>query len=194
MKIEVGKTYRTRDGQRIEITRPVEYKDDFYKFRDNTPRAWSADGRYYESAESDSDLISEWTDEPAAVAVNYTSTSESTLAVNAAPKYRAGDLVTIRLSAGDENYLNAGVAIEIRREEIISHTPAPEPAFDWKDVKPGMAFKERKSGRTCWYVGPSYAVPEEMAIVGYSRDGSGYRSEWLKYLTRAPEHDIEVAE
>lgn len=70
-------------------------------------------------------------------------------------------------------------------------TPSPEPAFDWKDVKPGMAFKHKKRGTVLHYVGPDmdgvHLVMQEGKTAKY--DG------WPKsVITRSPEHDIEVAE
>lgn len=175
MKIEVGKAYRSRLCERVEIVGYYGHSD--YPFRDKNGRYYTPEGNYWVcGVEYGRDLISEWTDEPAA---------------EPAPKYRAGDLVTIRLSAGDENYLNAGAAIEIRREEIISHTPAPEPAFDWKDVRPGMAFKHKKRGTVFHYVGPDMDGVNLVMQEGKTAKYDG----WPKsVITRSPEHDIEVAE
>ena len=178
MKIEADKAYRTRGGWKAVVKYDTMSSNFIVDHGGDHDGTWihQADGKWFGDDEKyrKFDLISEWTDEPAA---------------EPAPKYRAGDLVTIRLSAGDENYLNAGAAIEIRREEIISHTPAPEPAFDWKDVKPGMAFKHKIRGTVLHYVGPDmdgvHLVMQEGKTAKY--DG------WPKsVITRAPEHDIEV--
>lgn len=98
MEIEVGKAYRTRGGWKAVV------EDDNYDTGVVLPypllvdhdghgrikhaangKYWSDNDRHsHNNSNAEFDLVSEWTDEPAAVAVNYTSTSESTLAVNAA--------------------------------------------------------------------------------------------------------------
>lgn len=61
MKIEAGKFYRTRDGQKIGPFRVAEGITLAYT---GTGDSWHLDGRYYRSCESPFDIIAEWTDEP----------------------------------------------------------------------------------------------------------------------------------
>lgn len=70
--------------------------------------------------------------------------------------------------------------------DIIAIEPKP---FDWKDVKPGMAFEGPFSG-VKFYLGRSIHDPNY--IVLQNKDNEATYSSWEQYLTRAPEHDIEV--
>lgn len=108
--------------------------------------------------------------------------------------YKAGDLVTIKLDSMDAEGLNSETDIyniyKIRafKDKIVKHEPAP---FGWADVRPGMAFKHDRDG-LCWYSGPSYTCPKQLAVVGFDLSGGRYESRLIEELTRAPEHDIEV--
>lgn len=69
MKLEVGKFYRTRDGQKVG---PIKSRrDKVYPFHgrldDTVSPSFTKDGYYWRSElESPDDLIAEWVDEPAA--------------------------------------------------------------------------------------------------------------------------------
>ena len=43
------------------------------------------------------------------------------------PKYKAGDVVTVKLDEFDARRLNCGGPAGVTSKQIISHTPAPEP-------------------------------------------------------------------
>lgn len=176
MKIEVGKAYRTRGGWKAVVERddnsscqykawhfflPGEEKHVFWHFRDGSVNIKDC-AKY--------DLISEWTDEPAA-----------------APKYRAGDLVTVCLKQNDADNWNHYCPW---KNQIVSHTPAP---FDWKDVRPGMAFKDYAG--TVWrFIAYDKMDAQNKQIVCFSRARNEYKAFLETNLTRAHEHDIEVAE
>lgn len=182
MEIEVGKAYRSRLGERVEIV--GYYGDSDYPFKDENGRYYTPEGNYWVcGVEYGRDLISEWTDEPAA------------------PKYRAGDLVTVRIDKQRAEVFNAesDTILFICGMEVVKHEPAP---FDWKDVKPGMAFKHM-AGEDIWiYSGPwirheargIYTTAERRGF--FQELGSLCNATDISFfaLTRAPEHDIEVAE
>ena len=74
--------------------------------------------------------------------------------------------------------------------DIIEIIPKP---FDWKDVKPGMAFLDNNK-KPVWYVGPAWGV-EKLVVICETREQ--YSSDDIKfnekyYMVRIPEHDIKV--
>lgn len=66
MKLEVGKEYRTRDGQKVMITEAADNgSDDCWGLTDDgKPLRWYCNGRYFSHKEHPLDLIAEW-DAPA---------------------------------------------------------------------------------------------------------------------------------
>jgi len=98
-----------------------------------------------------------------------------------------GDYEAEQLNDGDDD-LGIGART---KWSVVSHTPAPEPKFDWSTAKVGMAFIEKMTGRKCWYSGKSYTVGD-MVVVGFDINGGKYESHFIDNLTRTPEHDMEV--
>ena len=139
LKIEVGKAYRDRNGNRIFIEKTSNNCD--FPFVDSDGQTYRENGIFYDNDTSEFDLIAPWEDEPSK------------------PKYKAGDILTIEvtLTENEAIVLNAtqgAFAFSILHHKIISHKPAPEPEFDWSTVKAGMAFKSKMTGKIYWYVGP----------------------------------------
>ncbi len=66
------------------------------------------------------------------------------------------------------------------------------PAFDWADVKPGMAFKVKSNNDLVFYVGPHMASKNKAVFYIQKLQGYKYNDYELRYLTRAQEYDIEV--
>ena len=65
MKLEAGKYYRTRDGQKafIGATDPFGNAETHYKavgFTDGGYCHWAIDGRFWSSKEDGLDIVSEW--------------------------------------------------------------------------------------------------------------------------------------
>lgn len=111
MQLQVGKAYKARNGEKVTI---FDNNHIDYPFYGDNGNSYTRDGRQFKFQESQNDLISEWVEEP---------------------KYKAGDRVEIELS--DKQAKTWNVYHEFK---IISHTPAPEPAFDWSKIEQGMAF------------------------------------------------------
>lgn len=64
MKIEEGKYYRTRDGQKVGPMRRSNCRDyQWTAFFNNDNRLWDAFGRRYMESYGSTDLIAEWTDD-----------------------------------------------------------------------------------------------------------------------------------
>jgi hypothetical protein len=71
--------------------------------------------------------------------------------------------------------------------------------FDWKDVKPGMAFIE-ENGHIWLFFAPGWVTKDSFKTFQQSKEGGyfnnpddfGTHPRWFifKYLTRCPEHDI----
>jgi hypothetical protein len=109
-------------------------------------------------------------------------------------KYNAGDRLRVEIELDD-------ITASIMNDEplkllfgcpVISHEPAP---FSWDDVKPGMAFKHEFRGNDiCHYIGKSlwYDHCVIMAIKKHDVAAPDCTHCDMKFLTRAPEHDIEV--
>lgn len=71
MKLEVGKSYRTRGGQKVTIASPIlcddtsdtHYRSE-YKFLDSDGNAYMSDGLWHHSyVDNKEDLVAEWTDD-----------------------------------------------------------------------------------------------------------------------------------
>jgi len=103
-------------------------------------------------------------------------------------KYKAGDLVTVRLDEARATAINNG--LWIHHTEITHHEPAP---FNWDGVKPGMGFDFRH--KTYWYVGPDLSGGPYVLLTDDVKHHSGDKNRMVEKsaLTRAPEHDIEVS-
>jgi len=75
MKIEAGKYYRTRDGQKVgpmQVPPGSMWSDTVEsstRTDDGRNRGWLKGGRYFSEEESDLDLIAEWTDTPDLTAI-----------------------------------------------------------------------------------------------------------------------------
>lgn len=64
LKLEVDKSYRTRDGRKVTIL--STFPDDIFMFAANNGEFYMDNGEYWgDGEESRYDLISEWQDEPA---------------------------------------------------------------------------------------------------------------------------------
>jgi len=74
LKIEAGKFYKTRDGQKVGPLVRNGHGDTFWKATDLTLDGygsfWCENGRFYSYREFRHDLIAEWVDEPAVAAGN----------------------------------------------------------------------------------------------------------------------------
>jgi len=69
MKIEAGKYYRTRDGRKVGPMNMTASKPGTDRWRGKMGDGesfWHDDGTHWSGRESKTDLIAEWTDEPAA--------------------------------------------------------------------------------------------------------------------------------
>ena len=70
LKLEVGKSYRTRDGERVEIIRYDSkhfYNGICYPYRGDNTFTYQEDGLIINEDTDPDDLISEWQDEPTTV-------------------------------------------------------------------------------------------------------------------------------
>jgi len=101
-----------------------------------------------------------------------------------------GDLVTIRLDKGQCIDLKHGSTV-FGIKQIVKHEQKP---FDWKDVKPGMAFVHKMYGSVQIYIGPHISRHGigEYSFYFYDKELKDC-VHWLgNDLIRSPEHDIEV--
>ena len=161
MKLEVGKSYRTRNGEKVYILK------DYSGYSGDNGICYRSNGRWAMS-DSELDLISEWIDEP---------------------KYKAGDRVVIELTRAQAEVWNKYTP----GFNVVSHTPAPEPEFDWTTVKAGMAFESPSFG-LLHYVGFSatkYGGTHVFAT-GYAgaKDFVSFSKPKLSNITRSPENDV----
>ena len=109
-------------------------------------------------------------------------------------KYKAGDMVTIKLDEMDvENINNAGDELfRVYTKQIIKHEPAP---FDWADVKPGMAFEfpHSSNDNVYYYIGLDiFGLNRHVFHVGEQSWNYESFGTSIDHLVRVPEHDIEV--
>lgn len=74
--------------------------------------------------------------------------------------------------------------IDLSTFDIVEITPK---AFDWKDVKPGMAF-ETETGQTCYYTSECLPQLDDELLFKWNRRASPfeYQSFYVDSLTRAP--------
>ena len=87
MILEVGKSYRTRDNKKVTI---INVDDDRnYPFKGDNKNCYKENGRVWRYHEDEIDLIAPWEDEPAT------------------PKFKEGDLVTVKLTNVGASHLNA---------------------------------------------------------------------------------------
>ena len=73
------------------------------------------------------------------------------------------------------------------------YEPWVEPAFDWSEVKQGMAFKVHQA-EIVWFVGNDLLKPQQYKICAQNTDCSSLYCFTKECLTRAPEHDIAETE
>ena len=63
MQIEIGKYYKTRDGQKVGPMRRTVHPHANMRFTDDEVNHWTENGTEYNTMPSGRDLISEWVDE-----------------------------------------------------------------------------------------------------------------------------------
>ena len=187
MKLEVGKSYRTRAGEKITI---INVDDDRnYPFKGDNKNCYKENGRVWRYHEDEIDLIAPWEDEPAVRPIVHGNFQIA----NTALKFKEGDLVTVKLTNEGASNLNLqGGKLSIRyigKNPCISHTPAPEPEFDWSTAKAGMAFK--MGDDIFWYVAKDI-TRKDYAIFTDSEEWINFDCYFLGNFKRAPEHDMEV--
>ena len=164
MKLEVGKSYRTRAGEKVTIVSKGDYGEYSYHFKGSNGETYQEDGRLYYSYEDAVDLVSPWDDDPTT------------------PKYKAGDILTVRL-------LDEGAKVMNRPNtnddvlEIIYHIPAPEQKFDWSTVKAGMAFERQE--KIFWYVAADI-TEKEYAIFTDSEEWHNFDCYFIGNFKRGP--------
>ena len=206
LTIEVGKEYRTRGGWKatveklfsggFDVRHHKEMGGSWYHLPDGR---WNGDDVGFRGH----DLVSLW--EAPAVDLSKAKAGDTV-------KFRCGGEAVVRKALG-----TGGDAIELEFEGfvdggwvydregffddsgLIKNQPfdviAIEPkAFDWKDVKPGMAFEHRSKGDILWYIGPciSKVRPDVVFMQTDPKYTSafGMTSTSKADLVRAPEHDI----
>jgi len=109
-------------------------------------------------------------------------------------KYNKGDLVTIMLSEDVADLINRKASFYLENQSVVKHEPAP---FDWKDVKPGMAFRNSLYS-LFYFIGFDHTgryvfdMQKSNHNGRYSSFGIGTEGLIEASITRAPEHDIEV--
>lgn len=169
MKLEVGKSYRTRAGEKITI---INVDDDRnYPFKGDNKNCYKENGRVWRYTEDEIDLIALWEGEPAT------------------PMYKAGDIIEIELTAKAAKALNLDLPCAIWPEAVLSAIKATEPEFDWSTVKAGMAFKRQDN--IFWYVAADI-TDKDYAIFTDSEEWINFDCYFLGNFKRAPEHDMEV--
>lgn len=65
MQLEVGKYYKTRDGRKVGPMHMTGRKEKNMEFDDGSGYGWTKCGTRFNTIPDGSDLIAEWTDEPA---------------------------------------------------------------------------------------------------------------------------------
>lgn len=114
-------------------------------------------------------------------------------------KINPGDTVTVEMvatSAGLEGVYAEGATGRPHRlvmGEIKSHTPAPEPEFDWDTAVAGMCFNDIRDGGYLWFIQHDWATDEYVCVSLHNNfsDAGIVRKE---YLTRADaKHDVGPA-
>ncbi len=110
-------------------------------------------------------------------------------------KIKKGDSILLKIeNQWAVDILNNGGGIEFTKNDIIKVTPE---AFNWKDVKPGMAFKNDLYS-LFYYIGtdPSgrlvFDMQESQHPTRYSSFGVGFDGLILAGIERVPEYDVEV--
>lgn len=109
-------------------------------------------------------------------------------------KIKAGDTVEIVIDeAGIARFREFQPAF-FYSHEIIAHKPKP---FDWKDARPGMAFKLYGSNRIVWYIAPDF-TGRKGGYHLFTLESSFADLEDIGFYSqfdaiRAPEHDLPCA-
>ena len=101
-------------------------------------------------------------------------------------KIKAGDHIEVRVCGLDAVLLNGGEYITVSRKQITKYIPAP---FNWKDVKPGMAFTQMNSKDIYRYIGRAYNGDVVMQDSTHDEFISFVPTN--NYLFRTPKHDLE---
>lgn len=171
MKLEVGKSYRTRAGEKVTIVSKGDYGEYSYHFKGSNGETYQEDGRLYYSYEDAVDLVSPWDDDPTT------------------PKYKEGDIVEIQLTAKAAEALNLSLPCVICLEDVLLAVKDQEPEFDWSTVKAGMAFERQE--KIFWYVAADI-TEKEYAIFTDSEEWHNFDCYFIGNFKRAPEHDMEV--
>ncbi len=65
-----------------------------------------------------------------------------------------------------------------------------DPPFDWKDVKPGMAFKITNFNDIYVYIGMSQSSNTGCAVLQNKYIGSSFQTCHTNHLIRTPDHDL----
>jgi len=170
MKLEVGKSYRTRAGEKITI---INVDDDRnYPFKGDNKNCYKENGRVWRYTEDEIDLIALWEGEPSA------------------PTYKAGDIVEIQLTAKAAEALNLSLPCVICLEDVLLAVKDQEPEFDWSTAKAGMAFKFPKG--ISWYVGDDLH-DKGWGVFALNKEWESFDSYYKSSkMIRTPEHDMEV--
>ena len=169
MKLEVGKSYRTRAGEKVTIIN--SNNDPHYPFKGDNKNCYKENGRVWRYTEDEIDLIALWEGEPSA------------------PTYKAGDIVEIQLTAKAAEALNLSLPCVICLEDVLLAVKDQEPEFDWLTVKAGMAFERQE--KIFWYVAADI-TEKEYAIFTDSEEWHNFDCYFIGNFKRAPEHDMEV--
>ena len=88
MKIEVGKYYKTRDGQKVGPMRKTGSQYANMWFTDDEVNHWTKNGTEYNTMPSGRDLISEWIDEPVTGTLRELNVQVGDVVENQKNKYR----------------------------------------------------------------------------------------------------------
>lgn len=103
---------------------------------------------------------------------------------------KEGDEVTFVADSSDASSINAGMAVHISPSQIIRVTPAP---FDWKDARPGMAFKMPNYNYIGYLIGRDIRAGYESYVFRCEHGTEGihvFTSALPRDVKRAPEHDL----
>lgn len=86
----------------------------------------------------------------------------------------------------NENYFEDGM-VHPSSHKLLDIIALEEPPFDWKDVKPGMAFRDGGNYKL-YYIGKNFQ--RELPCF-CTETGDVLTISNFKHFTRAPEHDIK---
>ncbi len=89
------------------------------------------------------------------------------------------------------DYWYNGHINRLEKDSMFDIIRIESPAFNWDDVKPGMAFLHKEYG-TVWYVAEDFHSSNRHVVISKSIICADIIVIYRDCLTRAPEHDIEV--